>query len=255
VLSDPLAGARERHGCSPYCSGNDPHIRDGHVLLHTSARRRAASLLFVTPLPSDILGLVFGLPWLPRVSARGRGARPKPLSADTKKDKKFFLATMSETQDTTATTSSAAAPAPVAQPQQQQPAQQQQQPQQQQQQQQQSAPAQSQPQPQQQTTDQSSNVAPQAQAQAAVGVPQATTSAPTTTAHNGNTTQTQTQAQTSDQSLVCMWQGCSERLPTPEALYVSCISSVTSPLFSCCCCHILPLRSRLESLPSSAPAL
>lgn len=137
---------------------------------------------------------------------------------------------MSEIQDaTTAANAAAPAPAPIAQPQQ-QPAQQQQQ------QQQQAVPSQQQ-QPQ-QTSDQSSNGASQAQAQAAAATAAAAVGVPAAT-HNGNTTTAANQA--GDQSLVCMWQGCSERCPTPEALYVSCI--YFSFLFCCCC----SLRSRLES--------
>ncbi|KAL2014797.1 hypothetical protein VTN00DRAFT_2322 [Thermoascus crustaceus] len=119
---------------------------------------------------------------------------------------------MSEIQDATTTANAAApAPVPIAQPQQ-QPAQQQQQ-----QQQQQAVPSQQQQQqPQQQTSDQSSNGASQAQAQAAAATASAAVGVPAAT-HNGNTTNTANQA--GDQSLVCMWQGCSERCPTPEALY------------------------------------
>lgn len=114
------------------------------------------------------------------------------------RDKRFVLA-MSEHQDTS--NPSAAVPAPVAQQPSATPQQQ---------------PAQPAQQQQQTPVDQSTaNVAAQAQAQAqaaaaaAIGV---------SNAQNGNAA---ARSSSSGEDLACHWQGCSERCPTAEILYVS----------------------------------
>lgn len=98
---------------------------------------------------------------------------------------------MSEHQDTS--NPNTAVPAPVAQ--------------------QPSATPQQQSQQQQQTPiDQSTaNVAAQAQAAAAAAIG-------VSNAQNGNNV---ARSSSSGEDLACHWQGCSERCPTPEALYVS----------------------------------